>query len=467
MLVCRRCQVGGGTAGVLQIMIDAELIIPPPLGAYPNCRQGFETSRFVNPKESIFSNLFKIFSRLSAWALVAGAVGGLAGLLFLLALRGLEAVLSPSHFTPGARFGVLAGVGLIGGILIARLGDPGGVDVLVDNIHLSGGDRNVRQLRSLLPVSLLCIAAGGAAGPEAPLVQMTGSLGSLLSRKNHFPVSETRILTITGMAAGFTVLFGAPLGAAIFALEILHRKGLEYYEALFPALLGSLCGYAVFTLMSGWGLSPLWRFPDPGVLHKSDLLWSALAGIAAAPVAAAFAGGIEILRSVFIRIPVVIRLVLGGLILAALGVWSPFALTFGELQVNLVSTLPATAGLFAIAALAKFFGTGVTISSGWKGGFIIPLFFIGVCLGRMVHVYIPAANEAALMAAFMAALNTAVTKTPIGSTLVVTEMAGLPLMPTTLLATLISLVLTDRVSLIHSQRNRDDSETTEHTSKLG
>ena len=44
------------------------------------------------------------------------------------------------------------------------------------------------------------------------------------------------MLTITGMAAGFTVLFGAPLGAALFALEILHRRGLEYYEALMPAL---------------------------------------------------------------------------------------------------------------------------------------------------------------------------------------------------------------------------------------
>ena len=75
------------------------------------------------------------------------------------------------------------------------------------------------------------------------MVQTTGSLGAWLAGRWRLSVAETRILTITGMAAGFTVLFGAPLGSAIFALEILHRRGLEYYEALLPAVLGSLSGY--------------------------------------------------------------------------------------------------------------------------------------------------------------------------------------------------------------------------------
>ena len=58
------------------------------------------------------------------------------------------------------------------------------------------------------------------------------------------------------MAAGFTVLFGAPFGSAVFALELLHRRGLQYYEALVPAILASLSGYAVYVCVAAVGLGP-------------------------------------------------------------------------------------------------------------------------------------------------------------------------------------------------------------------
>src|SRR5207253_9280844 len=105
-------------------------------------------------------------------------------------------------------------------------------------------------------VSRLCVGAGGGLGPEAPLVQTTGSLGTYIASRFRLGRDDTRVLTITGMAAGFTALFGAPLGAAVFALEILHRRGLEYYEALLPAAVGSLSGYAVYVLLTGVGLEP-------------------------------------------------------------------------------------------------------------------------------------------------------------------------------------------------------------------
>ena len=82
---------------------------------------------------------------------------------------------------------------------------------------------------------------------------------------------------------------------------------------------------------------------------------------------------------------------------------------------------------------------------GWRGGFIIPLFFIGVAAGRLTHLAFPGTNEVVLMAAFMAATNTGVTKTPLGSTLVVTQMAGLQLLPTTLIAAVVALLLTSEV----------------------
>lgn len=75
----------------------------------------------------------------------------------------------------------ITGVGLVIGLLTRWLGNPGDVELLVDNIHVIGRPESARSLRSLIPVSLLGIAVGGAAGPEAPLAQTTGTLGSTIA----------------------------------------------------------------------------------------------------------------------------------------------------------------------------------------------------------------------------------------------------------------------------------------------
>ena len=278
----------------------------------------------------------------------------------------------------------------------------------------------------------------------------------LTARRAGLVVRDSRVLTIAGMAAGFTVLFGAPLGAAIFALEILHRRGLQYYEALMPAVLGSLSGYAVYVAATGADLEPIFHLSAPAALRPSDLAWAAAAGVGGALIAVAFTYLSTAFRWGARRIHPALRPVIGGLLLAALGLVSTYALTFGEGQLNdILDHHGGTVAFFALAAFAKLVGTSVTLSSEWRGGFIIPLFFMGACLGRAFHVLVPGTNEAVLVAALMASANTGVTKTPLGSTLVVSEMAGFRLLPTTLIASVVSLALTSEVGLIHTQRERD------------
>jgi H+/Cl- antiporter ClcA len=394
--------------------------------------------------------------RVVGLVLVVGVVCGLVGALYLLALHLLQHVLWPTHWDGAVGFAVLGGVGLVVALLVKVLGSPGDVELMVDNVHVSGTSTATRMLRTLIPTSLLCIASGGAMGPEAPLVQTTGTLASWTAQRAGLVVREARVLTIAGMAAGFTVLFGAPLGAAVFALELLHRRGLQYYEALLPAVLGSLAGYGVYVAATGAGLEPIWHLPSPGGIHVGDLGWAAVAGLGGALVAIAFTYSTAGLRWCARRLPAASRPVCGGLALAALGLASAYSLTYGEAQISeILDKHGATVAFFALAALAKFAGTSVTLSFEWRGGFIIPLFFIGACLARAFHGLVPSTEEAVLIAAFMAAANTGVTKTPLGSTLVVTEMAGFQLLPTTLLAVVVSFALTSEVGLIHSQRERD------------
>jgi H+/Cl- antiporter ClcA len=400
--------------------------------------------------------VFGVEPRVLGLVLVVGVACGVVGALYLLALHLLQHVLWPTEWSGAIGFAILGGVGLAVALIVRFVGSSGDVELMVDNIHVSGTATGVRMLRSLIPASLLCIAAGGAMGPEAPLVQTTGTLASWTAKRAGLLVRESRVLTIAGMAAGFTVLFGAPLGAAVFALELLHRRGLQYYEALLPAVIGSLAGYGVYVAATGAGLEPIWHLPSPGSLHVGDLGWAAVAGVGGALVAVAFTYATAALRWCVRRIPPMTRPVCGGLVLAALGLLSSYSLTFGEAQINeILHKHGATVAFFALAALAKFAGTSVTLSAEWRGGFIIPLFFMGACLARAFHGVVPGAEEAVMVAAFMAAANTGVTKTPLGSTLVVSEMAGFQLLPTTLLAVVVSFALTSSVGLIHSQRERD------------
>jgi H+/Cl- antiporter ClcA len=374
--------------------------------------------------------------------------------LYLLAFHSLQHALWPDHVSAAMEFVVLGTTGITVVVFGRLLGNPGDVELLVDNIHISGTAPGVRTLRSLIPMSLLTISAGGAAGPEAPLVTTCGTLAGWFARKRRLSADEARCVTVSGMAAAFTVLFGAPLGSAVFALEILHRRGLQYTEALLPAIVGSLSGYACYVVTTGSDLVPAWDIPGVERLHPIDLAWAAGAGIAGAVIAVTFTYLTLALRRLFRVIPGATRPIAGGLGLALLALWSPYALTFGEVQTAHVLTARVAAGILAVAIVAKLIGTALTVSSGWPGGFIIPLFFIGAALGELTHHAFAGAPVGVVCAALMVAANVGVTKTMLGSTLVVTEMGGLQLLPTTLLAAAIAFVLTSEFGLIESQRER-------------
>lgn len=385
---------------------------------------------------------------------LVGFVGGCIGAAYLTVLHISTHWLGPDTNTlyVHALLLVLAGCGI--SILDRILGSSGSVELLVDNIHVLGGAEDLRQVGPLIPTSLLSIAAGGAMGPEAPLVQTTGSFGTYLAHRFSFTTYEVRILTITGMAAGFSVLFGAPVGAALFALEILHRRGLQYYEALVPALVGSLIGYSMNFMLTGVGLTPVWVLPEPNPLRGEDLLWGIFCGLLGAIGTWVFTSGITTMRRLLGKIPDVYLPIFGGVFLALLSLWSPYVLTNGEDQVNFVTAAHLSIGALIVAIAAKFIGVITTISCRWRGGFIIPLFFIGITCGQLFHELIPSTQVTILMVGIAVGLCVGVTKTPLGSTLVVTQMAGLTVLPMALIAAMTALLLTGGASMIDSQRSR-------------
>lgn len=393
-------------------------------------------------------------NKLLSQVVITGLIGGLIGAAYLGILKLATHLLGPGRTSLTVHLVVMVSVGLVVAGLTKWLGHPADVELLVDNIHVLGGAEEIKGLRSLIPVSILCIAAGGALGPEAPLVTTTGSIGSWLGTRANLPREDLRVVSIAGMAAGFTVLFGAPLGSAVFALEILHRRGLEYYEALLPSAIGSVLGYAVYVASTGLGLEPIFKFPSYGPLQLADLGWGVAAGVVGAIVAFAFTYLTDVLRRAIAMVPTDARPVLGGLLLGGCAFLTPYALTNGELQINDLAVSKLAVGVLLGAAVMKLIACSITVVTGWKGGFIIPLFFIGFCLAMAASPHLPGSDPWILAAGLMTACNVGVTKTPIGSTLVVTEMAGMAVLPSTLLAGLVALILTSGVVMIDSQRQR-------------
>jgi H+/Cl- antiporter ClcA len=390
---------------------------------------------------------------------LVGVGGGLIGAVYLAGLSALSDWIGPGDHRVAVQAAILVGVGVAITVVGRLLGESGSVELLVDNIHVLGGAEDVRQVRSLVPTSLLCIAAGGSMGPEAPLVQTSGSFGTWIAQRFDLDADAMRVLTITGMAAGFSVLFGAPLGAALFALEILHRRGLQYYEALVPALIGALIGYGLNLALTGVGLDPVWRLPDAGTLTGGDLAWGIACGALGAAGAVVFTAAVALARRAVSRVPAVALPALAGVLLALLYWWSPFALTNGETQLDAIITGGLSAGALGVAIAAKATGVLVTLTGRWKGGFIIPLFFIGFAGGQLLHLVVPSTNATVVMVSLAVALCVGVTKTPLGSTLVVTEMAGLALLPMTIAAAIVALLLTSQTAIIETQRARSPATT--------
>jgi H+/Cl- antiporter ClcA len=206
--------------------------------------------------------------------------------------------------------------------------------------------------------------------------------------------------------------------------------------------------------ITGLGLAPVWKFPPAHSLQVLDLGIGVLAGVGGAIVATAFTYASMAFREAFRRIPATVRPVIGGLALGGLAFASPYALTFGENQISHVLSAKLVIGTLLLAGVVKLVASSMIVSSGWRGGFIIPLFFIGVVFGSAIAQGL-GTDRTVTMAALMVACNVGVTKTVVGSTLVVAEMGGMPLLPPALVAAVVALFLTSRVSMIETQRDRE------------
>lgn len=393
-----------------------------------------------------------VFSRtFLLWALLGLTGGSIAGLYWI----GLEYLTHTlSAFTGWYVIPVMALCGLLAGLIIHFIGDPGEIHLIVNNIRFNHGRLDPKNNPSMILSSLLCVASGGSLGPEAPLVQVTGSTGSYLGKLFKLKGEELRTLTIAGMAAGFTALFGAPLGGSLFASEILHHKhAVAYYEAIIPALVASCFSYLVFAVIVHLGLGPIWHLATYQYSGIFDFAYAALFAVVGAAAGWAFIYCAKIIKSAFEwrTLPIYVKTFVGGVILGVISFYLPITRYFGHHQINdLLTGNLSLSFLFAILAF-KIIAIAVTVSSGWRGGFIIPLFFVGATLGLILHQLFPAINLTLAIVSCMAAVNACVTRTPMSTTILLTTLTGFGHFVPILFASLTGYFLAPKIPFIRSQ----------------
>ncbi|MDZ8183962.1 MAG: chloride channel protein [Nostoc sp. ChiSLP02] len=412
-----------------------------------------------------FLQLFGLIRRnplfISRWVLRWVVVGTVCGLFAGLYWNVLEAMTHQlAKFEGVSLLIVMPIAGLIVGLVIHFLGNPGEIAVIVDNIHFRGGRLDARKNPAMILASLVSIAAGGSAGPEAPLVQVTGSFGTWIGDRLHLEGEDLRSTSLAAMAAGFTALFGAPLGGAMFALEILHHQHIvEYYEALMPAIVSSCASYLVFAFITHLGIAPTWHFPQYRLENIDDFALAILFGIIGAVAGWIFMAIFRGCDRLWAMLPgpVYIRTTLAGLGLGILAACLPLTRYFGHEELESVLTTNFPVVFLLILALGKMAAIGITVTGGWRGGFIIPLFFTGACIGKAVAILIPGLHPALAMICTMAAINAAVTRTPISTTLLLSKLTNFSPLTPILFASLIGFFLAPKVPLIASQLKSQQS----------
>ena len=335
----------------------------------------------------------------------------------------------------------------VGGVAIGALyhlwgkSAEGGNNLIVDEIHEPGGGVPGRMAPLILLGTLATHLFGGSAGREGTAVQMGGSLASTLERvlfsrlPGWFQLDddERRELLQAGVAAGFGAVFGTPITGAVFALEVLAIGRLTY-GALIPCLMAALLGDWV---TGAWGIHhtiyPRLSLDALGVSHLDPLLLAKVAVAAAAfglasTLFAELTHGLgrmfrKLVRHPWLRpalgavIVIAMALALGTRDYLGLGVSSP-----DSGGVSILSTFRVGGAAPGSWALKLLF-TAVTLASGFKGGEVTPLFFIGAALGNTVAValHAPVALFAALgfVAVFAGATNT-----PLACTIMGVELFG-------------------------------------------
>ncbi|MBI1390207.1 MAG: CBS domain-containing protein [bacterium] len=356
---------------------------------------------------------------------------------------------------------MVAAGGLLSGLLVftfAPEAEGHGTDAFIKAFHRKRG-----VIRGRVPIiktiaSAITIGSGGSAGREGPIAQIGAGFGSWLGQVLKVDSKQLRAMIIAGTAGGIGAVFCAPLGGAVFAIEVLYRNQDMETECLIPALVSSLVAFSILTTVTGQSQvfhTPYFDFQAYELLPYAAL--GVICGLIGVLYVNVFYGARDYL---FKKIPTPphVKPMIGGIMLGALALYQPAVLSGGYGWIE--RCLNENIGIQFMLSLVflKMIATAFTISSGGSGGVFGPSLFIGSMLGgafgySVAHLF-PGwiADPRSFALVGMVAFFSGIAKTPIAALLMVSEMAqSYDLLVPMMLVSSMTYIITDKFTLYEEQ----------------
>ena len=352
------------------------------------------------------------------WTVDAAAIGVVCGVIGTLFHFGVHEVTAFRGAHPWVLYCLpAAGLVIVGFYKLTKT-DGLGTDDIIDAVH-QGKRLPFFLLPAIFLGTILTHLCGGSAGREGAALQMGGTVGQCMGRVFRLDDKDLRVATLAGMAAFFSALFGTPLAATVFAIMVISI-GVIYHVALYPSLLAALVAYGVSLHL---GVEPT-RFSVAIPAQSTGVfIRVAVLGVLCAVVSIVFCvvmhGAGHLMKK--IKSPW-LRVACGGVAVIVLTLL--FGTDYNGAGMDIV-TAAVEQGIVTVpwAFLLKLLFTAITLAAGFKGGEVVPSFFVGATFGCAVAplLGLPAGFGAAVG---LAAVFCGVTNCPLASTLLAVELFG-------------------------------------------
>lgn len=342
----------------------------------------------------------------------------------------------------------LGGLFIVGSYRLLHNEKDSGTNLVLAAIH-SNENLPLRMAPLIFVSTLVTHLFGGSAGREGAALQLGGSIGNSLGKLFRFNESDTHIMIMCGMSGAFSAVFGTPLAAAIFSMEVVS-VGIMHYSALVPCVIASLIARGIALAF--------------GIHHESFLLDAVPAfGVKNAifiGILAVLCGLISMLFCIilhqtgaayrkFFKNPY-LRVVIGGLLVIGLTLLVRTN-DYNGTGMHVIEHCFSEGSVVPYAFLLKMLFTALTLGAGYKGGEIVPTFFIGATFGCMFGNLIGLSPQLCT-AVGMGAVFCGVTNSPITSLLICFELFGFEGMPYYLIAIALSYLTSGYYGLYSSQK---------------
>lgn len=312
------------------------------------------------------------------WILIAGIVGvisGGVGTLFRLSVE------SANLFRQGHTWLVfllpVGGLIIVGCYKLCGMTAAIGTDRIIDSVRAE--EKIPVRLGPLIFISTaITHLLGGSAGREGAALQLGGSIGTHVGQLFHLDEKDMSLIVLSGMSGVFSALFGTPLTSVFFALEVIS-VGVIYYSGLVPCLVSALVAYSISGFF-GFDLEI-----EKVLLVPQFDVWSVLQvsvlGVCCAVLSILYIFSMDRIDDAFEKFfkNPYLRILVGGVILVGLSLLFPSGNYNGSGMGVIFRALDGEADWWAF--LIKILFTAITLGAGFKGGEIVPTFFIGATMG--------------------------------------------------------------------------------------